>query len=89
MHLIRSHRLTYIQVRQVIMQLIFSYRGRDFASPVLPCSPSVPEVWEESLPVKTETKKLLRTLASFSSTVTSLPVSVIRREMLSLTFMEI
>ena len=35
------------------------------------------EVWEERLPVKTEAKKLLSTLASSTSVVTSLPVLLI------------
>jgi len=34
MHLVRSHRLMYIQVPQVVTNLIFSYSGRDLASPV-------------------------------------------------------
>jgi len=34
MHLVRSHRLTFVQVPQVVTNLIFSYSGRDFASPI-------------------------------------------------------
>ena len=45
------------------------------------------EVWEERLPVKTEAKKLLSTLASSTSVVTSLPVMFIRWGTLSLTFL--
>jgi len=33
MHLVRSHRLTYVQVPQVVTHLIFSDGGRDFAPP--------------------------------------------------------
>lgn len=35
MHLIRVHRLQYIQLPQVITHLIFTFSGRDFAPPVL------------------------------------------------------
>jgi len=34
MHLIRSHRPMYVQVPQVVANLIFSYSGRSFAPPV-------------------------------------------------------
>jgi len=34
MHLIRSHELMYVQVPQVVLNMIFSYSGRDFAPPV-------------------------------------------------------
>ena len=34
MHLIRTHRLVDVQVPQVVMNLIFSYSGRDVTSPI-------------------------------------------------------
>jgi len=34
MHLLRCHRLIYVQVPQVVTNLIFSYSGRDFAPPL-------------------------------------------------------
>jgi len=34
MHLVRPHRFTYVQVPQVVMNLIFSHSGRDFAPPI-------------------------------------------------------
>ena len=34
MHLIRSHRLVYIQVPQAVTNLIFPYSGRGFIPPV-------------------------------------------------------
>jgi len=34
MHPIRSHRLIYVQVPQVVVNVIISYRRRDFALPV-------------------------------------------------------
>lgn len=33
MHFIQSHRLVIIQLHQVILNLLFAYRGRDFTSP--------------------------------------------------------
>jgi len=38
MNLVRSHRLMHVQIPQVVMNLIFSYSGRDFA-------PSIPILW--------------------------------------------
>ena len=35
LHLIRFHRYLCVQVPQVVMNLIFSYSWRDFATPVL------------------------------------------------------
>ena len=34
MHLVKSHRFIYVQVPQVVTNLIFPYSGRGFAPPV-------------------------------------------------------
>ena len=34
MHLVRSHRFMYVQIAQVVSNLIFSYSGSDFAPQV-------------------------------------------------------
>lgn len=57
MYLIKSHRLTYIQVLQVVMNLIFSYCGSDFA-PLVPILQSI-HSGGIGLSVKTKAKKLL------------------------------
>jgi len=40
MHLIRSYRLMYVQVPQVVLNLVFLYSGRGF-SPLVPILQSV------------------------------------------------
>ena len=68
MHLIKAHRLLYVQVPQVVPNLLFSYSGRGFAPSSPSCSPSTGEGWGQRLPGKNEGKKLLSTSA-FSSSV--------------------
>lgn len=73
----------YVQVPQVFTNLIFSYSGRDFAPGLVlyllkRCGKTG---------CQTEAKELLRTLATFLSVVTILPVVSIRRDMLSWSFL--
>jgi len=55
MHLIRAHRLLYVRVPQVMMNMISLTVEGTFPS-VLFCGLSIQEVWKERLPVKTEAK---------------------------------
>ncbi|KAK4827897.1 hypothetical protein QYF61_022320 [Mycteria americana] len=67
------------EVPQVVMNLIFSYSGKDFAPPVPVLRPIHSR---ERLPVKTEAQKLLSTSVFSSSIVTSLPVLLITKPLL-------
>jgi len=40
MHLVRFHRLPYVQVPQVVLNLVFPYSGMDFA-PLVPIFQSI------------------------------------------------
>jgi len=86
MPLIRSHRLLYVQVPQVVMNLVLPYSGKGFAA-LVPILQSISwggarrEVVSEDLG-----KKLLSTSAFSWSVDTRLPFLFIREPMLSLTF---
>lgn len=55
MHLMKSQGLVYVEVSQMVLNLVFSYKGRYFISP--PWSSGTWELLEVWLPAKTEAKK--------------------------------
>jgi len=74
MHLVRHHRLTYVQVPRVVTNLISLTVGGILLPQSPSCGPSTQEVWKEWSPVKTEAKNLASTSGFSLSFVTSLPV---------------
>lgn len=69
MYLVRSYTLMYVQVPQVVMNLIFSYRGRDF-SPQVPALKSIHSRGVGREADRGTEAKLLSTSGFFSSIVT-------------------
>jgi len=53
----------YVQVPQVVVNLVFPYSGRGFTPLVPSCSSSTQEGRGERLPVKTESKKVVEYLS--------------------------
>jgi len=86
MHRIRSHRLLYAQVPQVVLNLVFRYSGKGFAPlvPILQCI----NLGGARREVAGESKAKKLSTSAFSPSVdTRLPFLLVRGDTLSLTFL--